>query len=118
MFRVGQKVVWVGFEKKRAPRIDVDPPRLDRGAIYTIRDVDYRAVAFLAHEGLPTILLEEVSAPRWLSTVGIWEGGYDPRGFRPLIERKTDISIFREILRKASKPSPVKTFENSSWFGG
>jgi len=69
-----------------------------KGSVYTIRDIDHRA-EFLLH-GAPTIRLEEVVAPIQLGTIleWSWEPGFHPRRFRPVIERKTDISIFTEML--------------------
>jgi hypothetical protein len=32
-------------------------------------------------------------------------GGHYKRRFRPIVERKTDITVFTKILRKATKPA-------------
>ncbi len=103
MFRVGQKVVFVGGLSKRRERHDKDPAKLTLGCVYTIRDIDHRATHLPLHEGLPTVRLEEVIAPTLETLIGPWEIGFDPRIFRPVQERKTDISIFHSILRKHTK---------------
>jgi hypothetical protein len=87
-FRIGQKVVcidaqcaagfdWYGF-----------PPT--EGAVYTVAGFGRNPV--YGHE---VIKIAELGHP--------W--GYKPRRFRPVVERKTDISFAHEILRKASKPA-------------
>jgi hypothetical protein len=99
-FRVGQKVVKIPGTGKAGGHPDL--PSLVNGAVYTIRDIDWRA----AHiHGTPTIRVEEVTGPVIETTVGPFEPGYSPKVFRPVVERKTDISFAHEILRKASKPA-------------
>lgn len=73
-FRVGQKVVCVDASNCTL---------VEEGRIYTVTDVG----PFL-----------EVDCPP--SSRGCRR--YFPRRFRPLVERKTDIAIFNEILRKVS----------------
>lgn len=97
---VGQKVV-----KVKCP---VDAPnypssaRLVLGAIYTIREIDLRAVNL---HGMATIrLVEVVNDPLIMTKLGMWEIGYRPDGFRPI----TDISIFTKMLTpKRQKASAV-----------
>jgi len=83
MFRVGQKVVCVDVRNtalgSRVP--------LHKNAIYIIDDVDTRPDEF---GGLAFRL------------VGV-EGLYYHWRFRPIVERKTDISIFTEMLSPARK---------------
>jgi len=88
-FRVGQKVVCVddttpeGFDWYKMP--------IKKGAIYTVSQSGLSSWL----DGAPAIHLSEVkrSVPFWASR------------FRPVVERKTDISFAHEILRKASKPA-------------
>lgn len=68
---------------------------LTRGRIYTIRAIgDYR--------GFPCVWLEEIARASDSSLNG--EVGYSVRRFCPVIERKTDISVFTVMLT----PSPTK----------
>jgi len=90
-FHVGQKVVKI---RMTGNTIQI-APALIIGRIYTIRDIDLRAMAI---HGVATIRLEECIGPINNSTIGLWEAGYDPRGFRPLVERKTSIEIFTAML--------------------
>jgi hypothetical protein len=89
-FRVGQKVVCVS----------TDAFNSNEGAVGSWLRVDavYTVSALGAHPrypDLPCVYLCEVNrtAP------------FAASRFRPVVERKTDISIFTEILRKASKPA-------------
>ena len=86
-FRVGQKVVCV----------DDSPPRynhgplllglpLKRATIYTVRGFNPGGYMWL----------EEVVSG--VSPYLDYEGGYLVSRFRPLIEHKTDISVFTEML--------------------
>jgi hypothetical protein len=91
-FRVGQKVVCVDARDCRAKE-------LVKGNIYVVRDAGPEP--FIS--GKYWVLLEGVFNeydPRFGG-----ELGYRSSRFRPVVERKTDISIFTEILRKASKPA-------------
>lgn len=95
-FYIGQKVVWVGN-----PNGKKSPPeyRLTKGKIYTIRDIDLRAVDL---HGCATIRVEEMIRPVVfaIDVDLIWEIGYHPNSFRPLVKKKTDISIFTAMLNK------------------
>lgn len=81
-FRVGQRVVCVDDK----PRL-VAPVLVRRGHIYTVTDV------FETWSGLVGVLLAEVDP-------GLLPGWHADR-FRPITERKTDISVFTEILNRA-----------------
>jgi hypothetical protein len=84
MFRVGQKVVCVNAE---------GTPELTLNAIYTITAIDPDAKDGIGVE------LAEVEPPG-----GYIEWIYDIRRFRPIVERKTNISVFTEMLKtKKSK---------------
>lgn len=91
MFYVGQKVVCVEdrphmFYKRGSPAMD----GLRKDTVYTVR-----AVGIDPHWKTPALWLVEIVRPIRGSKTEI---GYDPRRFRPVVERKTDISIFKEIL--------------------
>ena len=86
MFRVGQKVVCI----RNGPSIfNGEPADLIRGRIYTISK--FWICSVWLH---PCCLVEEAEP-----TSGY---AFDAKRFRPIVERKTDISIFREILSKAT----------------
>lgn len=100
MFHVGQKVVYVGSPEPPRPRHPDDPtPRLVKGEVYTIRDIDRRIVGTRNHPDATILLFERVAPKRDYAVVRDWEIGYKPHVFRPLIERKTDISIFTKMLK-------------------
>jgi len=104
MFHVGQKVVCVDGDFKCPDQHSILPR--EKG-VYTIRAI-YRE--HYADAGWTVaVLLEEVRNPArgWL-TLGWHEMGYAADRFRAITERKTDISIFREILRKATKKQPQR----------
>lgn len=86
-FRVGQKVKYVGPDFG-SPWNQITPTP---NAEYTVR-----ACGFVMGED--AILLNEViNAPRqWAE--GIHELWMNSKFFRPIVERKTDISIFKRML--------------------
>ena len=93
MFRVGQKVVCIN---NKGLRYSIpNEPRVLEGAIYTVSAVDVRF-------GLPVIRTEET-----------WHDDRNPfswlyaRRFRPLVETKTDISIFQKMLTPKKEKSNV-----------
>jgi hypothetical protein len=81
MFYVGQKVVCVD---------DEDAPTLKLSAVYTVKAIRSRLGVNRDGTLTPGIFLQEV-----IPILGI---AYDPRRFRPAVERKTDISIFQKML--------------------
>jgi len=98
MFKVGQKMVcvsqgadWPNFPSVNFPKI---------GEVYTIRDIgpSYK------HGGAALRLLEIRNRK-----FNIGEPNFYVFRFRPVMERKTDISFAHEILRKASKRVPAMT---------
>lgn len=84
MFKIGQKVVCVDASSPpiRGHRSDPDWPV--KGQIYTVADLRIDPSS-----GLPALQTEEQGSKY------VW---YQRRRFRPLVERKTDISIFTKIL--------------------
>lgn len=94
-FRVGQKVVCInGAFSSEWDQIGNKP--VERG-IYTVRAVTI--CTFGSHVDVPCILLEEVKNPikRWRDG-STMECPFAQKRFRPLVERKTDISIFKAML--------------------
>jgi hypothetical protein len=100
MFQVGQKVVCVEDGWTHKGRISDHFPVKDR--VYTVRGF------FRAGPDAPLgIRLDELkNEPRqWTDSFG--EAAFDVTAFRSLDERKTDISVFTELLVKAKQPEPV-----------
>lgn len=104
-FYVGQKVVCLDAE----PHLRYMPPGfngigdldgLTEGAVYTVRRVGRRHPA----DPMPNSLwLEELRRPLRVETcIMLGEAGFDPRRFRPVVERKTDISVFQAMLNPSS----------------
>lgn len=90
-FRVGQEIVCVDVSPAGAHFTGL-APRLVKGQVYTV------AAVGLTHPMDPDLL----PCIRVFEDVGhdspIWA-----HRFRPIVERKTDISFAHEILRKASR---------------
>jgi hypothetical protein len=102
MFYVGQKVVCVDAVEHThfaPPNVMVEGSLdgLREGVVYTVRSVGRR------HPRCPfgvLVWLTEIVRPIKGDLSKLYgELGYDPRRFRPLIERKTDISIFTDMLK-------------------
>lgn len=89
-FHVGQKVVCVHafVDEVRFPTLCIPV----RGGIYTIRAIIQGHDGIRLRDGL---LLEEIT--NGLGPRGI-EYNFNPERFRPVVERKTDISVFTEML--------------------
>lgn len=98
MFRVGQKVVCVSAGTNGHP-MDIRP-RV--GCVYTIRGIEFDRPAPIHPVGL---WLEEIKNPlrSYAGYSEFSETSFSALRFRPVIERKTDISVFTEILRKVSR---------------
>lgn len=93
-FYVGQKVVCVA-DAVQPGRLWVDgvPPK--EGAIYTI--------ASIVINGSGTQALVLVEAPRGPISHALGAYGYHAWRFRPIVERKTDISIFKAMLNPSDE---------------
>src|SRR3954470_2153577 len=85
-FRVGQKVVCVDDR----PPTNGRPLQVKRGIVYTVA----KSFDWFGEQGL---LFDEIDPG-----AGV---GWHAWRFRPIVERKTDISVFTEILRKVTKPA-------------
>lgn len=97
-FKVGQKVVCINDNLKQFDipgMVYIDSlDGLRKGVIYTIRSVYIESYG--PHEGEVSVRLEEIIRP---SAYGN-EVGYNPLRFKPLVEKKTDISIFQSMLKR------------------
>jgi hypothetical protein len=88
MFYVGQRVVCVND----SPAWDGHVPFVRKGAIYTIRCVSPAEDC----DGNLGLRFHEVADPPPRPMMAPW---YCATRFRPVVERKTDISIFMRMLR-------------------
>lgn len=93
--RIGQKVVMIkGFpidEAARAQRDGVTLPAV--GRVYTVRSID---AGTGWDTGLSFIRLDELhNLPHWSDGI---EPSWQSSFFRPAVERKTDISVFKAML--------------------
>lgn len=99
-FHVGQKVT----PKNDDPWQDVEVPDIAPvfGEIYTIRSIEYEGDGvYLRFHEIHNVLeyFDDCDC--------IDEMQFDADDFRPVIERKTDISIFKRLLVPASKQKQV-----------
>jgi hypothetical protein len=97
-FYVGQKVVCVDDITCWGPPSEMDG--LTKGRVYTIRE-------FARHQTAGEFGVRLVEIVRPLRWDDIIEQPFILRRFRPVVERKTDISIFTEML----DPSKHKKLE-------
>lgn len=97
MFYRGQKVVFVGFTstswRHRWDRFWHPYKDPEIGQIYTVA----RVIPF--PDGDTHLELVEYES----GDLNYWCAGFQSDGFRPLVERKTDIGFAHEILRKVTK---------------
>lgn len=112
MFRVGQKVVLVGWTNDGAVEewsaLGANYPKV--GEVYTVRAIKPWCDSAV-------LLLEEINN----SHLGYNpEPGFRQSFFRPVVSRPTSIAVFEEILRTASTrlPSDMATAEPRSADGG
>ncbi len=90
-FRVGQKVVFIEDYTAIGARYSVHVPQ--SGQVYTIREFEDRG------ERPALRLIEVVNGPRRHRQVSEWvEPAFAVDHFRPIVERKTDISVFTAML--------------------
>jgi len=95
MFRVGQKVVCVDASPITPGSIFTGA---QEGGIYTVRWVG-------PYEDEPCIRLQETQRDCWVR--GVRDLPYRSCRFRPLVERKTDISIFKALLNPTKQTERV-----------
>lgn len=101
MFRVGQKVVCVRVPEKAICFLLRNAKLPMVGGVYTIRDIVQFKNCLLLFRELDNAHLANAEYQGGRIIDG--EPGFRADCFRPLVERKTDISIFRRILKDADK---------------
>ena len=93
MFHIGQRVMCIHdigcAQGNEFPNIPI------KGSIYTVRGFVSPDVGY---ERTPGMLLEEVVNPPWEYNEGVFEPSFHPYHFRPLVQHKTDISVFKRML--------------------
>lgn len=89
MFRVGQKVVCVDAK----PRLELGnlPTLLTEGQVYTIATIG------TYWGGACGVTLQEITMPAMGNYR--YKSGWPVDRFRPAVERKTDISVFKALLK-------------------
>jgi hypothetical protein len=100
-FRVGQKVVCVETWHLNGTGYgdEVGPVR---GRIYTIRDIGFGLNPAYPHS--LQVRLAEITIPlRPYRGFPLQEPGFSVSRFRPIVERKTDISIFTAMLNPSKQ---------------
>ena len=93
MFHIGQRVVCI--HDVGCPPANEFPNVPIKGSIYTVRGFVSPDVGY---ERTPGMLLEEVVNPPWEYKEGVFEPSFHPYHFRPLVQHKTDISVFTRML--------------------
>lgn len=110
-FYVGQKVVCVdadpGSYDSKGVTASSDMDGLAHGRVYTIR-----AAGVDPFWREPALWLDEVVRP---IRVVSHEVGFGAFRFRPVVERETDISIFRAMLNPAKKAAETVGFLAAGW---
>lgn len=92
MFHPNQKVICINNGPMKNNRGLVPPaPQLSEGTIYTVKSVSPGGKAIL--------LVEEVAFDDYR--------GFNSSRFRPIVEKKTDISIFTEMLKTMKENQPA-----------
>jgi len=100
-FRIGQKVVCVN-DTWRDTLIDCPGGVPVKGGVYTVR-------GFCEHyPEITSIYLEEIVNPPFKYLVGAYEPSFLAWRFRPVVERKTNISVFKEILNRTPTKQPAQ----------
>jgi glyoxylase-like metal-dependent hydrolase (beta-lactamase superfamily II) len=61
----------------------------------------------VGYERTPGMLLEEVVNPPWEYKEGVFEPSFHPYHFRPLVQHKTDISVFTRMLDHIRTEEPA-----------
>ncbi|MQY48219.1 hypothetical protein GAO09_19480 [Rhizobiales bacterium RZME27] len=105
IFRVGQKVVLVdvssrdgGETRKQWEMAGAIYP--DQNAVYTVRGIVYHSIT-----GVEMIHLQEIDNTPICKVLNLMlEPAFESYRFRPVVDRKTDISIFKSLLTPSKQP--------------
>lgn len=103
MFSIGQRVVCIATDDWDELEADERGPIC--GHIYTIRGINSNA--HIGPDEPLGLLLFEIVNPPHSHLEGFVEADFDSSWFRPIIERKTDISILEALLLPTDKREVV-----------
>jgi hypothetical protein len=92
MLQPGQKVICI-HESPLPPHLGPFPKK---GSVYVIAEV------WTAH-GLDTVQLEGLRFDGCVWQGNVWAPGFWAGAFRPIVDRPTDISIFKAMLNPTSE---------------
>lgn len=105
-FTVGQKVVCIdALTNSRTIKL----PELEEGGVYTIRKIGVQEIPGVFEPELSVWLegvAREVFSSKDLSII-CDDFGFRPSRFRPVINRKTDISVFKAMLKPSKEGVPA-----------
>ena len=105
-FTVGQKVVCIdALTNSRTIKL----PELEEGGVYTIRKIGVQEIPDVFEPELSVWLegvTREVLSSKDLSII-CDDFGFRPSRFRPVVERKTDISVFKAMLNPSKEQVPA-----------
>lgn len=99
-FRVGQKVVCVDADLDTRSWHSDKPSlfgKLEVGKVYTVARV-YQTYGWYRDQKGVGVCLELVEVKKTPCPTAPHCNGYNAKRFRPVVERKTDISIFKAML--------------------
>jgi len=103
-FVVGQRVVCMNdhFAPKGLAHLRAwsEPCLPAKDQVYTVRKIE-------AFDDATYLFFTEIVNPVIPFQHGMWEQGFDHRRFRPLTERKSDISVFTKMLNQTKVSSHV-----------
>ena len=100
-FRVGQKVVCVddsdpvgsaGWHARKGTKFG-----LSHGKVYTIEGI-YEAPGFYNGKLENSVCLSLAELKKPPPPIHPWADGFNAKRFRPVVQRKTDISVFKALL--------------------
>lgn len=103
-FHVGQKVACVdGWVHDGGGYGDEIGPV--EGQVYTIRDIGF--LNAITPDMLVVRLLEIRNTERYYRGAGLYETSFRASRFRPVVTRKSDISVFKAMLKPSKKRVPA-----------
>lgn len=99
-FTIGQKVVCVDhMNNSKTSKL----PEIQKGRTYKIREIGIQEVEGVGiFDDEITLWLEGISRP-YKTPSGAADIGFRCSRFRPVVERKTDISIFKAMLNPSKE---------------
>lgn len=113
-FYVGQKVVVVRAPKDQTADSAAPGryglPTLEVGSIHVVRDFDSRFVS-ITRQRRPMLRLAGIYGDTVATTLGPVEMGYDPIGFRPVVEDTDKLAWARKLIEPSELDKARKQLE-------